>query len=168
MFYTPCEGGKWLKLEECLFDCMREELEVTEAVREFLISVGTKVSKPPQYVFLAVGAYSDLFPENIDPSVVRRILHEQPTYQNLPRESKLAILKFILKDESFDELFGLNLLPVSDGSFVQFKAGFRGDAIYICTDGCSHELFPGLERKIVPELNEALLKKLTKMAEEGS
>ena len=167
MFYTPCEGGKWLTLDKCLFDCLREEAEVTGAVREFLLTVGTNVSKPPHYVFLAVGAFSNLFPENIDPSVVRRILHEQPSYQNISRANKVAILTFILKDEAFEDLFGLRLLPVADDNFVEFRSRRSGSLVYMCTDTCSDELLPGLGNRLVPELNETLCTKLKKMAQEG-
>ncbi|MED6259322.1 hypothetical protein ATANTOWER_020885, partial [Ataeniobius toweri] len=50
---------------------------------------------------------------------LREVLHRSDVH-NISKEDKLCILEYILSDGQYRELVGLQLLPLSDGSFRSF------------------------------------------------
>ena len=102
------------------------------------------------------------------PSLVRSVLKTVPfSYENLKREEKLQLLKFVLKDECFSELSGLKLLPVSDGEFVPFS---NSDAtIFISSRKHPPGLIPTLRHRLLDQsLESETLTTLEAVAKAGN
>ncbi len=79
---------------------------------------------------------------------------------------KLSLLRFVLKDDNFPELLGLDLLPISDGTFTTFTNSV--EAVYIASPDHPRELVPGLrERFLDKDVDGSTLRKLEAVAEKG-
>ncbi|KAJ7380166.1 hypothetical protein OS493_010877 [Desmophyllum pertusum] len=165
IIYTPAHGGKWLNVEHVIFDRLEENDPKELLVRVFL-AANQNVASLPEHVSKAVSFYTTLNTV-ITPSVARLVLKENPLcYRNLSRMEKLLLLKFVLKDDKFSELLGLELLPVSNGLFVSFSNS--GEAIYVSSPDHPRGLLPSLQDRFLDEdVDEKILRSLQTVAEQG-
>ena len=166
-------GGvtRWADVSECVFDCLHHEDPATRSVViSTLVDAGATVAVAVhQHLLLALGAYGRHTPETIIPALVRSHLSHSPaTYEHQPRQSKLHLLSFILKDEDFGNLGGICLLPLLDGSFTQFTRKST-ERVYLTTSEFTAELLPGLHSLLVGtmDMDERLQGKMTKLAKSG-
>ena len=80
---------------------------------------------------------------------------------------KLCLLRFALKDGMFSQLLGLELLPLSDGTFASFQNSDKF-AIYMSLPEHPAELLPGLRHRLLAQdVDSGILRKLQEVAEEG-
>lgn len=163
--YTQADGGKWLKVQDAIFDRIEED-ELKELIVRVLLKAEQSVAPLPNHVLKAITFYSTPSTE-ITPSLVRKVLKETPTcYKSLSHMEKLSLLKFVLKDDNFPDLLGLDLLPVSDGTCTTFTNS--AEAVYITSPDHPRELVPGLqERFLDKDVDESTLRKLVAVAEKG-
>ena len=153
---------------EAIFDKL-EEFDPKELLQNVLLEAKQNVAILPNHVLESISFYTPITEElEITPSFVRRILKVTPScYSSLGRKEKFCLLKFVLKDDNFFELLGLELLPVSDGNVVPFKSS-AGDYIYITSKIHPPELLPGLKHRILDqEVDEHTLEKLEDVARKG-
>ena len=173
--FHVCERGgvnRWAHVTGCLFDCMhRVDVETRSLVISTLLDAGVNVAVDVRpHLLLALGAFGKHAPETIEPAIVRAHLRQSPTaYECLPQMSKLRILSFILKDNDFQDLAGIRLLPVLDGSFTQFFRKNAAERIYLTTAEFPAHLLPTLEKLLVSamDIDDDLHEKLRKIAQSG-
>ena len=163
--YTQAHGGKWINLKDAIFDRL-DENDPKELLRKVLLEACQNVATVPNHVLESV--YTTTTKE-ITPSFVRGILKATPScYRSLGRKEKFSLLKFVLKDDNFSELPGLELLPVSNGTVVSFVERSASGAIYITSLEHPPELLPGLKHRILDQdADEETLRKLEDVAERG-
>ena len=164
--YTQARGGKWINPKDAIFDRFHEN-DSKELLRKILLEANQNVATVPNHVLESV-YMSDT--KEITPSFVRRVLKDTPScYMSLGRNEKYFLLKFVLNDDGFSELPGLELLPVSDGTVVSFTERPAGGAIYITSPEHPPELFPGLKHRILDQdiVDEETLRKLEYVTENG-
>ena len=163
--YSPAQGGKWLNVEGAIFDKLPQNHTKELLVRGFL-AANQNVATLPDHVLRALGLYRNLSTE-ITPSLARKVLKETPScYRSLSRLEKLQLLKFVLKDDQFSELLGLELLPVSNGLFIPFSN--TGQAIYISSPEHPRELLPGLRGRFLDQdIDESLARSLQAVSKQG-
>ena len=167
VIYTPALGGNWLGAEDVIFDRLQGN-DPKELLVQVLLSADHNVAASlPDHVLEALGSYATLNTE-INPSLVRKVLKETLScYRSLSRSEKLLLLKFVLKDEKFKEVLGLELLPVSNGLFTSFSDS--ADAIYISSPEHPGELLPCLkDRFLDQDIDDSLLQSLKVVAQQGT
>jgi len=169
VFYSPAEGGHWVSVSECVFDCLKEVYDTCCVVRKVLQAAGIKVVKIPKHIMLALGAFCTQSLEDITAELTRNCLkRNHSAYTNLTREEKLLLLAYILKDEDFHRLRGIQLLPTADENFVKFTAS-GGSPIYMPNHDHPREVLHGLDHLLIArDLSDAVMVKLNKLAFEGS
>ena len=91
--------------------------------------------------------------------------------ETLSRKEKLFLLEFILMDRKFSELVGLPLLPLANGTFVEFRADVReylpGFNVLIASRGHPRNLIPGSESRFLDDkIDTSLLETLRSLVEE--
>ena len=153
---------------DAIFDRLKE-FDPKELLLNVLLEADQNVAILPNHVLESISVYMSITKElEITPSFVRRILKVTPScYRTLGRKEKFCLLKFVLKDDNFLELLGLELLPVSDGNVVPFKSS-DGDSIYITSSTHPPELLPGLKHRILSQdVDEHTLRQLEDVAEKG-
>lgn len=160
-----------MKLEDCVFDRLRlEDSETQSLVVSTLVEANYAVAASvDNHILLALGAYG-LAPEIITPSLVREALRSRSSlYVNLDRTAKLRLLGFVLKDNDFRDMAGLQLLPVADGSFARVSCSKNERNLYMPTEDFPSSLLPTLTAFLIrtDDMDEHLLYKVKKMAQEG-
>ena len=79
---------------------------------------------------------------------------------------KLQLLQFCLQDHQYEDLCGLELLPLSNGTFTTFTA--LTNEIYISSHEHSQDLLPGLEHRFLDRtLDPDIIRKLNCAASQG-
>ena len=95
--------------------------KVSAAIQNVLICCGVNLVKIPEWVERAiVRAYPH--PESlkrVTPTFLRTILRKTDL-RNVTKEDKISLLEYVLSDGTYEELQGLPLLPLSDGTFRSF------------------------------------------------
>ena len=162
-------SGRWVSLNECIFDCMREKKATKQTVKQVLLNAGVKVVEIPMYILHALGAYGCYSPETITPSLVRSVIRSRPdTYGHLGTDERLVLLAYVLKDEDFPDLEGLQMLPLANNQFDVFTHRTVATRIYIPSRDHPRNVLPGMERNLVMDgLDDIVMKKLDKLANEG-
>ena len=105
---------------------------------------------------------------DLSSSLARQVIRSKKAikYQNLPSTTKHELLHFCLLDGKFNELEGLELLPLADGSFATFALSTSDNACYVCSERHPSTLLPGLSNRLVDltSQNENLHKELLRAA----
>lgn len=164
--YSPTLGGKWLNVENATFVKLPKSDPKELLVRVFL-AANQSVATLPDHVLRALGLYTNLNAE-ITPPLTRRVLKETLScYKSLSRLEKLQLLKFVLKDEQFSDLIGLELLPVTNEGFISFAK--TDQFIYISSPEHPRELLPGLQNRFLDQdIDESLLRSLQAVSNQGT
>uniref|UniRef100_A0A804HK57 Sacsin molecular chaperone n=1 Tax=Homo sapiens TaxID=9606 RepID=A0A804HK57_HUMAN len=141
----------WVRLEQVYFSELDENLEYTKTVLNYLQSSGKQIAKVPGNVDAAVQltAASGTTPvRKVTPAWVRQVLRKCAHLGCA--EEKLHLLEFVLSDQAYSELLGLELLPLQNGNFVPFSSSVSDqDVIYITSAEYPRSLFPSLEGRFI-------------------
>ncbi|CAL8265839.1 unnamed protein product [Lota lota] len=125
--------------------------EVSAAIQSVLISCGVNLVKIPEWVERAIEmAYPH--PETltrVTPPFLRTILHKTDV-QNVTKEDKVSLLEYVLSDGKYEELRGLPLLPLSDGTFRSFT-NKEEDVAFIDSQDFPRSLLPGCKNLFIPQ-----------------
>ncbi|XP_053312398.1 sacsin [Spea bombifrons] len=152
----------WLKESDVNFSELDESKEYSKTILNYLQISGTKTAKVPANVAAAfqVPINSSKQVKKVSPALLRQVLrkcgHKGPAHE------KLHLLEFVLCDQSYSELIGLELLPLQNGKFIPFSSSVSDkDIIYMTSDEFPRTLFPGLEGRLLldnlkPEILTAL------------
>lgn len=142
----------WLKESDVNFTEVDEHQEYTKTILNYLQNSGTQIAKVPANIAAAfqISMTNSKPVKKVTPALVRQVLrkcgHRGPT------DEKLHILEFILSDENYSDLIGLEILPLQNGSFTSFSSSVSDkDAIYITSEEYPRTLFPGLEGRLLSE-----------------
>lgn len=171
VIFTDAAGGKWLDIGEAIFDRLHKD-DARELLRQVLFQARQNVATVPDHVIQCItwrtpDIHTPTISE-VDPCFVRLVLKNTPScYRTLGRMEKLSLLKFALKDGKFSQLLGLELLPLSDGTFASFRNS-DNFAIYMSLPEHPAELLPGLQHRLLTQdVDSGILRKLQEVAEEG-
>lgn len=89
------------------------------AIKRTLVSCGENLVALPASVARAIEAFPHTTPKRVTPAFLREVFHRTGV-QNITKNDKLCLLEYILSDRKYKEVRGLQLLPLSDGSFRSF------------------------------------------------
>uniref|UniRef100_A0A452QMN6 Sacsin molecular chaperone n=1 Tax=Ursus americanus TaxID=9643 RepID=A0A452QMN6_URSAM len=160
-------SNHWVKLEQAYFSELDESLEYTKTVLNYLQSSGKQIVKVPANLAAAVqlAASSPKPVRKVTPAWVRQVLRKSAHPGDA--QDKLHLLEFVLSDQAYSELLGLELLPLQNGNFVPFSSSVSDqDVIYITSEDYPRSLFPGLEgRFILDSLKPHLIAALNEAAQ---
>ena len=161
-------NGMWISIQEAVFITDDVPMSVIDAMKLCSIKLVELNSSCNE----ALVQYYNRKRSTIDPALVRTHLKRNPSsYCYASKEAKMEILKYCLRDKNFQDLTGLQLIPLADGSFQQFqkKSSFYVDDCYVCTSENPSALLPGLENKLISvyEEDHALHSLLCSIASSG-
>ena len=168
--YTAANNGKWIKICEAIFDRPSETVDAQEIVQNVLLKANINIVTVPQHVKEGISNYYTGFSSEVTPAIVRHALRSiNATYTEFERNEKLLLLGYLLKDDNFRNLYDLQLLPISDGSFLKFSWCTNDqDVIYITSEEHPKSLLPGLEHIFLDQtVDTEIICQLKKVAEQG-
>ncbi|XP_069554684.1 sacsin isoform X2 [Brachyistius frenatus] len=116
------DDRKFITPSEAVFLCNGPTSnDIFAAIKRTLISCEENLVTLPASVASAIDkAYPHLTTlKRVTPTFLRDILHRTGTH-SIAKDDKLCLLEYILGDGEYTELEGLQLLPLSDGSFRSF------------------------------------------------
>ena len=165
IIYSKVNRGQWLLVKDAIFNQVPER-HLKELLESVLIGANVPVVSVPSHVMDAIRSFTDA--KNITASVTRKELKKSAAcYKNLMRHEKLQLLQFCLQDHQYEDLCGLELLPLSNGTFTTFSA--LAHEIYISSLEHSQDLLPGLEHRLLDQkLDSDILQKLNYAARQGN
>ncbi|XP_069137977.1 sacsin-like [Argopecten irradians] len=149
IFYTKNNRGMWIQAKDAILSKLQWDedgiekdtiKQAEQCIFDLLLQYEQHIVKVPSHV-------SKKFPElrRITPQYLRSVMRESQIYSSLPVSQKLLILQFILTDGQYDDLDGLQLLPLEDDTFGIFG---KGNTVYICS-AKEIKMFPGIERNFI-------------------
>ena len=167
--YTPVAGGQWISISESLF--VSEKEDVPQPVKKSVLNCHIKLVELECNQWMALRQYYTQNINILSPSKLRKALKKNlNAYNGMSSQDKLAILDYCLSDHVYNDLFGLKLLPLLNGSFVQFtQITHYTTVVYVCSSSIPHTLLPGLEHMLVSVYSDNLNThlNLTKVAKGG-
>ena len=165
IIYSKVNLGKWLLVKNAIFNQVPER-HLKELLESVLLEANVPVVSVPSHVMDAIRSFTDA--KNITASVTRKELKKSAAcYKNLMRHEKMQLLQFCLQDHQYEDLCGLELLPLSNGTFSTFSA--LAHEIYISSLEHSQDLLPGLEHRFLEQnLDSDILQKLNYVARQGN
>ncbi|XP_061579672.1 sacsin-like [Cololabis saira] len=111
---------KFIPLSEAVLPCNGPMSATTlSAIKRALVSRGENLVTLPASVARAIEAYPHTTPKRVTPSFLREVFRRTGMH-SIGRNDKLCLLEYILNDEKYREVEGLQLVPLSDGSFRFF------------------------------------------------
>ena len=164
--YSRVQGGKWLSVGEATLANFPEN-DPKELLVQVFLAANQNVATLPEHVLRALELYTNVS-TGITPSLTRRVLRQTPVcYRSLSRLEKIQLLKFVLKDEQFSDLFELELLPVTNERFVSFSN--TDQAVYISSPEHPLELLPGLKDQFLDQdIDVSLFQSLQAVSKQGT
>ncbi|KAJ8004384.1 hypothetical protein DPEC_G00135140, partial [Dallia pectoralis] len=139
--------------------------ETTTALTRALIAGGEKLVTFPDHVSMAIQL---AFPKpdtlhRVTPALVRDVLH-RGVLSILSNNEKRLLLQYIMSDGTFQELQGLQMLPLCDGSFKTFSKTDE-DIALIDNENFPRVLLPGCRHLFLPDdLDPTSIQQLKKLA----
>uniref|UniRef100_A0A672HNF9 Sacsin-like n=2 Tax=Salarias fasciatus TaxID=181472 RepID=A0A672HNF9_SALFA len=126
-------------------------VDMLSAIRRTLVSFGENLVTLTASVGKAI---AKAYPQaaaltQVTPTFIRDILRRNDL-RNIDKEDKLYLLEYVLGDGQYNELKGLQLLPVSDGSFRSFTDR-EEDTALIDSNTFPRHLLPFCEHLFIPE-----------------
>ncbi|KAM6934408.1 sacsin [Xenentodon cancila] len=111
---------RFIPLSEAVLPCNGPTSATTlSAIKRTLVSRGENLVTLPASVARAIETYPHTTPKRVTPSFLREVFGRTGVH-NIGRNDKLCLLEYILNDGKYGEVKGLQLLPLSDGSFRSF------------------------------------------------
>ena len=168
VLYTRARGGMWVSSRQGIFpDFSFPEGDV---LSEMLSNSGLPIitiTKPiAERFFVSCPSLHVL-----NPSLLRRLLIKRKReFQN--KRGMLVMLEYCLSDKDssifYNDLIGVPLVPLANGSFTTFKNYGDGERLFIASESGYNLLKNSLLHLLVDqEIPEAIFKKLSAIAESG-
>ncbi|XP_015762333.1 PREDICTED: sacsin-like [Acropora digitifera] len=175
VFWTPADGGKWLRHEDVYLDRITDSNEIKSAVLESLAQADEPVVTLPDHVMNVIDSMS-WSTDSITPGYLRNLLKLKRRgswdIQALPKKKKLCLLEYVLQDEDVHDMEGVPLLPLANGKFVEFRSlKYNRDpsaAVYVSSTRYSRSLFPNMENRFLDDsISSTAFQYLSSIASHG-
>ncbi|CAJ1079215.1 sacsin isoform X2 [Xyrichtys novacula] len=143
---------KFITPSEAVFPCNGPTSSDTlEAIRKTLVSCGENLVTLPTNVAKAINeAYPHLSTlKHVTPTLLRNVLRRFGVH-TIAKEDKFCLLEFVLSDGNYRELAGLELLPLSDGTFRCFTEK-EEDVALVDSSSFPRALLPCCKNLFIPE-----------------
>ncbi|XP_070693892.1 sacsin [Pempheris klunzingeri] len=143
---------KFVTPPEAVFPCNGPTSpDILAAIQRTLVSFGENLVTLPGSVARAINAaYPHLSSlKHVTPAFLRDILRRIGV-DTISKDDKLCLLEYILSDGKYKELEGLQLLPLSDGSFRSFT-NRKEDTALIDSNEFPRVLLPCCKHLFIPD-----------------
>ena len=172
------QGRKWICVSEGVFVTR----DIPIAVQEALMQCNVDLVNMHDICNRAIQVFYSDSVRALTPQVARHHLRSNRlAYNIIPRQKKLDILKYCLKDSKYSDLGGLHLIPLANGSYAEFKMkssmfslpifSLSGSLEELCvsTPANPSSLLPGLQSNLIKmyDEDEALHSMLYSVANSG-
>ena len=159
VFWTPADGGKWVNIQEAYLDNMASvSSEVRRVVLETLTQANEAVVTLPSHVLKAVESMA--WPtRSISPTYLRSLLKKKQkgswNITSVQKAKKIKLLEYALEDKNLNDMQGVPLLPLANGSFAEFRSlqynREPNSAVYVSSTRHPRSIFYNMESKFLDD-----------------
>ena len=158
VFWTPADGGKWVRPHEAYLDRITPHNEVRNVVLETLTQANEAVVTLPNHV-LNASDYMSWATNSISPTQLRSVVKKKQkgswNITSIPRTKKLKLLEYVVQDRNLNDFQGVPLLPLANGSFSEFRSlqysREPSAAVYVSSTRYSRSLFYNMDSKFLDD-----------------
>ena len=157
------QTGEWIKISKATFINERKE-PLPPVLKPVLSNCGMQLVTIPPIIWRALEFANYKVKEVSQMSVRARLRSKPDSYLTIDTIGKKQILAYCLSDSCYNDLHGLNLLPLVSEKFSSFE-----QSVYLCSSEYPPSLLPYLEDKLVKlfgmsKLEDRLQKSLYRVA----
>ena len=159
VFWTPADGGKWVNIQEAYLDSIAGvSSEVRKVVLETLTQANEAVVTLPSHVLKAVESMA--WPtRSIAPNYLRSLLKKKQkgswNITSVQKAKKIKLLEYALEDKNLNDMQGVPLLPLANGSFAEFRSlqynREPNSAVYVSSTRHPRSIFYNMESKFLDD-----------------
>ena len=164
ILWTPANHGQWRNLSDAYLDRMTTQFQSTsDETRRVVLDTLTQANEAvvivPSHVMIAIDKYRSVPTKSITPEFLRALLKKKEKgvwkITNVPKEKKLLLLEFALADKNLSDMQGVPLLPLADGSFVDFRSiqynREPAAAVYVSSTSNPRSIFHNRDNKFLDD-----------------
>ena len=146
VFYSPVDGGKFLSSKEVLFDIVEDDRPITDLIRRLMHRNGMNLVSVPGFVLDQLGPAA----MQVTALDVCTALRNTEGVLSLTDQDRTILLEHLTDNlEHKADIVGTRLLPLADGSWIEFAHWSRESRIFIDSDDHPRSLLPGLDHRFV-------------------
>src|SRR6218665_3016362 len=139
IFYSSVSGGQWMNSRNAVFENIEDKTELQALIRCILLEDQMGLVSAPLFL-------RSHFENQIAPQITCTSLKSIQHKISLNDHEKFILLDYLLKNlENLEDLIGVSLLPLKDGSWTDFKQFQSQERVYIDSKDHPKLLLPGLE-----------------------
>ena len=139
--------GNWILISQATF--ISEDSSLPSIVKRFLTNSSVYLVEVPSNIWRAM-YHATVGVTKVSPMLVRSKLRtHSESYSNIDPIGKRVMLTYCLSDSCYNDLQGLNLLPLANGSFTNFDTTFEQQTVFLCSDDYPRSLLPNLDHLLV-------------------
>ena len=182
ILWTPANHGQCRNLSDAYLDRMTTQFQSTsDETRRVVLDTLTQANEAvvivPSHVMTAIDKYRSVPTKSITPAFLRALLKKKEKgvwkITNVPKEKKLLLLEFALADKNLDDMQGVPLLPLADGSFVDFRSiqynREPAAAVYVSSTSNPRSIFHNMDNKFLDDnVQTPAIKYLSKVATDAN
>jgi len=142
VFYSPVKGGTYSVAKDALFDSVEDINFSTEIIRRILHQNETHLVSVPNFLLEQLGTLA----RQVVASVVCTALKDVESSLALTDLDRMTLLKYLVDKLSSerDKLIGTKLLPLGNGSWIEFERPTASNKIFVDSADHPRSLLPGL------------------------
>ena len=141
------QDGNWILISQATF--ISQGTSLLPIVKRVLSSCGVQLATIPAIIWGAI-QFARLAITEVSPQLARSSLRSYPhSYSSIDQYGRRELLTYCLSDNCYSDLSGLNLLPLSNGTFTNFDNYYRVEIVYLCSTDCPRSLLPNLDHLLV-------------------
>ncbi|XP_042228799.1 sacsin-like, partial [Homarus americanus] len=161
ILYSEVRGCMMMPKEILTDDSLNALPHVSSCVRGVLSDLKFPLAKLPETVLSSLH-FLEAAPETVTPKKLRDVLRSE---RSLKEEwNRKYLLEYVISDQNYNDLEGVPLLPLENGTWIKFS---RNDhSVYICKET---GVFLGLEAQTLNnDLSSSIIQSLEKIAQTGN
>ena len=167
IIHSNINGGCWVTLDDAVL--VPQDENIPNVVEDALLSCRKTVARVDDVVWRAIEYYNSITRRHstvISPSYTRSILlNNVNVYRHYNSCDKIKLLGYCLGDKKYEDMVGLELLPLANGAFVRFNARVRYyTPLFLCTNEFPQDLLPDCRQFLVNLDDSNLHKQLKEVA----
>ena len=154
---------EWILIEQATF--ISKGGTLPSVVSRALTTCGVKLTTIPSNVRAAID-YMRVGITKVSPQLTcAKLKSNTQSYMNIDPIGKRELLRYCLSDRCYQNVSGLQLLPLANSSFTNFDYVKGSQLVYLCTSDCPRFLLPNLDHLLVDLTSDAdLQSSLSEMA----
>ena len=170
VYHSSPDVSEWIEAKNAIFNNLEPSGDVTPVIMDILLASNVNVVTVPAHVLAAVKRYASFSVNLVSANLVASAYQSVQTNLGLHWESKMKLLRYLLRQSKYELLDNLELLPLANGGFdiFHFNPNKADRTIYIVPSPELQSLLPGLKDDFLEtDIDEDIKNTLIKAANRG-